>query len=52
MGGLQGRFILSLSDRPEVRECFAGFQMEEVRTTYSVVAKSAVERGELVIRGR
>ena len=52
MGGLQGRFILSLNDRPEVRECFAGFHMEEVRTTYTVAAKSAVERGELVIRGR
>lgn len=50
--GLQGRFILSLNDRPEVRACFAGFEMEEVRTTYSVAAKGAVERGELVIRGR
>ena len=50
--GLQGRFFLSLNDRPEVRECFAGFEMEEVRTNYTVAAKGAVERGELVIRGR
>lgn len=47
--GLQGRFILSLNDRPEVRDCFAGFEVEEVRTTYTIGAKGAVERGELVI---
>ena len=32
--GLRGRFILSLNDRPEVREIFAGFDMEEVGVTY------------------
>ena len=49
MRGLQGRFILSLNDHQEVRESYAGFHMEEVRTTYRVAAKRAVERGELVI---
>ena len=32
---LNGRFILSLNDRPEVRETFAGFAMEEVTIRYS-----------------
>lgn len=34
--GLKGRFILSLNDRPEVRQTFAGFALEEVRTRYSI----------------
>jgi len=38
--GLKGRFILSLNDRPEVREIFEGFAFEEVRTSYSANARS------------
>lgn len=34
--GLQGRFILSINDVPEVRATFAGFRIRPVRTTYSV----------------
>ena len=37
--GLKGRFILSLNDRPEVRETFAGFALEEVATHYYARAK-------------
>lgn len=50
--GLRGRFILSLNDRPEVRETFAGFQLTEVETTYSIGAKpgSRGSRKELLIR--
>jgi DNA adenine methylase len=33
---LQGSFVLSLNDRPEVRQIFAGFTIEAVETTYSV----------------
>jgi DNA adenine methylase len=48
--GVQGRFILSLNDRPEVRECFAGFAMEEVETTYTIAAgKAQTGRRELII---
>jgi len=51
MGALKGRFILSLNDVPEVREIFAGFQIEEVMTTYTIAAKGAQgQRRELVIR--
>ncbi|WP_443749721.1 DNA adenine methylase [Asticcacaulis solisilvae] len=47
---LQGRFILSLNDRPEVRQIFAAFQQEEVGVTYTVGggAKSKAV-GELII---
>ncbi len=48
--GLKGRFILSLNDRPEVRETFQGFAFEEVTTSYSANAKSAKRRvGEVLI---
>lgn len=33
---LQGRFIMSLNDRTEVRKTFAAFRQVEVSTTYSV----------------
>lgn len=48
--GLKGRFILSLNDRPEVRECFAGMEMAEVATTYTIAAGAAQGgRRELLI---
>lgn len=50
--GLQGRFILSLNDRPEVRAIFAGFCIEEVATTYTVQGQGgAVRAAELIITG-
>lgn len=36
LAGLQGRFILSLNDTPEVRQLFAGFEIEEVELHYGV----------------
>ena len=48
--GLKGRFILSLNDRAEVRETFAGFALEEVTTRYSMNWKAAKRPvGELLI---
>ena len=46
---LKGRFILSLNDRPEVRETFSGFDFEEVTTRYSANAKSTRRAAELLI---
>jgi DNA adenine methylase len=47
---IEGRFILSLNDHPEVRRIFAGFAMEEVGVRYTIggVAKASVA-GELII---
>lgn len=50
LDGLQGRFILSLNDRPEVRELFAGFEVEEVTLNYQVSGKVTPAR-ELIISG-
>ncbi|WDF74096.1 DNA adenine methylase [Novosphingobium sp. KACC 22771] len=48
--GLKGRFILSLNDRPEVRQIFAGFDIEAVTTTYSVGGGSKAQKaGEVII---
>lgn len=46
---LSGRFILSLNDRPEVRETFNIFDIEAVKTTYTIAAKSAKNVGEVII---
>lgn len=51
LAGIQGRFLLSLNDRPEVRVVFSGFRMTPVSTTYSVGnhAGAGTPRGELLI---
>ena len=49
LGRLRGHFILSLNDVPEVREVFGRFQLTEVKTSYSIAAREAVTRRELVI---
>ena len=49
--GLRDRFQLSLNDRPEMRETYAGFAVEEVETRYSADAKATRLVGELLIGG-
>ena len=46
---LEGRFILSLNDTPEVRACFAGFDLEAVTTRYSANIKADRTAAELLI---
>lgn len=43
-----GRFVLSLNDRPEVRETFAAFAIEAVQTTYSLQGGGQAA-GEVII---
>lgn len=33
---IRGRFLLSINDRPQVREIFAGFRLAEVSVTYQI----------------
>ncbi|RCW77570.1 DNA adenine methylase [Paracoccus lutimaris] len=52
LAGIKGRFVLSLNDLSEVRETFAGFEMAEIRTTYTISGKrndQAGDRAELLI---
>lgn len=49
---LKGRFIMSINDRPEIRELFAGFSIEAVPTTYQVAGNNNAKAvTELVISG-
>ncbi|SEP28808.1 DNA adenine methylase, partial [Salinihabitans flavidus] len=33
---IRGSFIMSINDKPEIREAFAGFEIDEVRLSYTV----------------
>jgi DNA adenine methylase len=47
---LEGRFILSINDRPEIRAAFVGFTLEPVETTYTLPARGPAKRArELII---
>ena len=48
--GIQGRFILSLNDTPEVREIFGQFSIEEVSLNYRVGGRVTPAR-EVIISG-
>lgn len=49
LGGLRGKFILSLNDTPGVRETFAAFRIEAVKTRYSVSAAGNQAVGEVLV---
>ena len=49
LAGIEGRFILSLNDRPEVRDVFGGFDVEPVTTSYTANARAARKAAELLI---
>lgn len=49
LSGLKGRFLLSLNDRPEVREIFRRFYLVPIRTTYTVSNRNAAPASELLI---
>lgn len=51
LGRLKGRFILSLNDRPEVREIFGGFDIEAVDTHYGIAGSGARPAREVIITG-
>jgi len=51
--GLSGRFLMSINDVPEIREIFAAFEIEAVKTRYTI-ARDASKRGragELIVSG-
>ena len=52
LASLKGRFILSLNDRPEVREIFANFDIEAVGTHYGLAGRGAQEAREVIITPR
>ncbi|CUW41154.1 D12 class N6 adenine-specific DNA methyltransferase [Magnetospirillum sp. XM-1] len=50
---VQGRFIMSLNDRPAVRRIFSAFQIEAVDTSYSIARDTSARGrvGEVLIKG-
>jgi len=50
LAGLKGRFIMSINDRPEVRQIFAGFSLQPVNLNYRLSGKVTAAR-ELIISG-
>ncbi len=48
---LQGRFILSINDVPEIRETFSEFAFHEAELTYSVGGGKGTTARELIISG-
>ena len=52
---IEGRFLLSINDVPEIRRLFRGFAIEPIRTTYTLGGMQAGrtrEARELLISGR
>ena len=48
--GLKGTFILSLNDRPEVRDLFKNFNIRSVETTYTAGGNNKAKKvGEVII---
>lgn len=50
LGSIQGRFILSINDTPEIRAIFAGFEIEEVTLNYRLSGGVTPAR-ELIVSG-
>jgi DNA adenine methylase len=48
LGGIEGRFIMSINDTPMIRSLFAGFDIEEVGVNYRLSGKVTAAR-ELII---
>ncbi len=46
---MKGKFILSLNDTPGVRETFADFRIEAVKTRYSISGTEKKESAEVLI---
>ena len=46
LGGLKGKFILSINDVPDIRKLFEGFHIQTVTTRY-IAAKNTEHRGQV-----
>lgn len=49
LAGIKGKFILSLNDKPEVREIFKAFQIEGVKTSYSIAKNDGLQEAAEVL---
>ena len=49
LNGIRGTFLLSINDRPEIREIFNSFIIDEVRLSYTVSKEKSKKASELII---
>ena len=51
LANIEGKFLLTINDCPEVREWYCGFNVREVEVSYSVCRAADKRRdfGELII---
>jgi DNA adenine methylase len=49
LGRIEGQFLMSINDVPQIREAFAGFAMAAVDLQYTVGNGAPVEARELII---
>ena len=49
LAGIKGRFIVSLNDKPEVREIFSAFNIMDVGLTYTINGGAGTNVGEVII---
>jgi DNA adenine methylase len=49
LGGIKGRFLLSINDTPEIRRIFGAFRLDGVEVNYSVNGKQQGAAAELLI---
>lgn len=54
LASIQGRFLMTINDRPETRQVFKRFKQERLRTTYTIGRASGAdsEARELLVSGR
>lgn len=46
--GIEGKFLLTINDRPEMRSAFSGFEMKEVTLRYSINSDKSTDDRELI----
>lgn len=51
LAGIEGRFVMSINDVPDIRDIFGRFELTPVETSYTVASKGAKRACELVVRG-
>lgn len=52
LAGMKGAFILSINDRPEIRDLFSGFHLDPVRLKYTISGAGATDAQELIVSNR
>ena len=53
LSSIEGAFLMSINDKPEIREAFAAFIIDEVRLSYTISkGKSGGKVQELIISNR